>query len=60
MKDIGTPIEPFVANVLSTTLDKCSDKVEPSSPAFIVRVSAKGLLIVKLQTAFTVLLLLKC
>ena len=27
MKDIGAPIEPFVAGVLSTMLDKCSDKV---------------------------------
>lgn len=27
MKDIGAPIEPFVAGVLSTILDKCSDKV---------------------------------
>lgn len=27
MKDIAAPIEPFVAAVLSTILDKCSDKV---------------------------------
>ena len=27
MKDIGNPIEPFVAGVLSTIFDKCSDKV---------------------------------
>ena len=27
MKDIGAPMEPFIALVLSTILDKCSDKV---------------------------------
>ena len=49
MKDIGTPIEPFIANVLSTILDKCSDKVHPLSSAFVVRMSAKVLLVVNLQ-----------
>ena len=29
--DIGAPVEPFVALVLSTILDKCSDKVPPPS-----------------------------
>ena len=33
VKDIGTPIEPFVAGVLSTILDKCSDKVNTSFPS---------------------------
>ena len=27
MKDIGNPIEPFIAGVLSIIFDKCSDKV---------------------------------
>lgn len=49
MKDIGTPIEPFVANLLSIILDKCSDKVHPLSLALNLRVSAKALLVVNLQ-----------
>ena len=31
IKDIGTSIEPFVAGMLSTILDKCSDKVNTFS-----------------------------
>ena len=49
MKDIGTPIEPFVANLLFIILDKCSDKVHPLSLALNLRVSAKALLVVNLQ-----------
>ncbi|EIE22864.1 elongation factor EF-3 [Coccomyxa subellipsoidea C-169] len=29
IKEIGTPVEPFVALVLATILEKCSDKVTP-------------------------------
>ena len=36
--DIGAPVEPFVALVLSTILDKCSDKV--GSPLFVYTSSA--------------------
>ena len=53
MKDIGTPIEPFIANVLSTILDKCSDKVHPLNSAFIVHMSAQCIsLVVNLQAGY--------
>lgn len=30
IKEVGTPVEPFIALVLSTILEKCSDKVRLS------------------------------
>ena len=32
--EVGTPVEPFVALVLSTILEKCSDKVTLRPPTF--------------------------